>query len=290
MEEEQEISNEDVKKQFEELSNKGDVETSEESSAEEKEIPASSTEDVKSETGEENVEEVEPKVIPYERFKERNERAKELEELLEQGKDFIVKDPITGKLTIKVPEKEEKPEVEDKRFDLTEEESIALDNVQISVVQKLFNKWQNETTKQFEEQRKYAVETDSWWKKCQGDYPELKGENFKELPIYKKAIEILKDQHTVWSKDKKSFYIPPNAQYLSLVQAEKELSRDKVKTSQAKIEEKKTQKQQVFVEKKSGVQQAKKKMDEKEFEESDSQTQEDALRAQFEESKMALEE
>lgn len=291
MEEEKEITAEDVKKQFDEISNKGEVETAEESSTEETETSASATEAVKSVTEEaQETEEVEPKVIPYERFKEVNTKYKELEELAEQAKEFIVKDPVTGKLSLKQISDTPKEEKQEDSFKLSEEEMLALDSVQINVINKLLDKRIAERERQSEQLRHHNTETQQWWDKSRDEYPELKGQNFKESALYKKAVQILKDQYVVWSPDKKSFYIPPRAQYLSVLQAEKELSKDKAKTSQAKLEEKKLNKQQVFVENKSGTAQPKKKVDEKEFEELDSQSQEDALRAQFEESSKVLDE
>jgi hypothetical protein len=283
--EEEKITDADVKKQFDEISNKPEDEGSEESSTEETESAETSTEDVKPETAEVEDEE---KPVPYSRFKEVNSRKTELEELAEQAKEFIVKDPVTGKLTLKLPtEESKKEEVEDKRFDFTEEESIALDSVQLKAIEKLFGKLTYQQTKQFQEQQQYKTETDKWWAKTQEDFPTVKDKNSE---LYKRADKILREQHVVWGKDGNTFYIPPKAQYYSVLQAEKELTREGVKTKQAKIEEKKTQKQQIFVEKKGGTQQTKKKVDEKEFEELDSQSQEDALREQFEESKTALDE
>lgn len=280
--EEKEISTEDVKKQFEELSNKAEVEASEETSTEETETADTTPEVEKTETAEVDDE---SKPIPYQRFKEVNERKKELEELAEAYKDHIVKDPITGKLTIKVPNESEKrqEEPEDKGLELSEEEQLALDSVQMNVIKKVLNHELQQRQRQERVQSQYREQTDQWWNKTTEDFPELKAANFKELPVYQRAVKILKEQHVVYSPDKKTFYIPPNAQYLSMVQAEKELAREKVKTSQAKIEEKKNNRQTVFVEKKSSQAPDKKKVDTKEFEDQSSSEQEATLRAQFEE-------
>lgn len=281
--EEKEISTEDVKKQFEELSNKPDVEGSEETSTEETETAEETSEVEKTETAE--VED-ESKPIPYTRFKEVNDRKKELEELAESAKEFIVKDPVTGRLTLKMPNKEEtkvEQEPEDKGLELNEEEQLAIDSVQMNVIKKVLNHELQQRQKQDSVQQVYREQTDNWWKKTTDDFPELKSEKFKDTPLYQRAVKILSEQHVVWSPDKKTFYIPPNAQYLSAVQAEKELAREKAKTKTAIIEEKKTQKSNIFVEKKSSKAPEKKTTEKKEFEEMSSSAQEDALRAQFEE-------
>ena len=290
MEKEEEISNEDVKAEFEKLEQER-AESPKESSTEEKEASTSTSEVVKSviEEVDKPVEEKEPETIPYTRFKEVNDRKTALEELAESAKDFIETDPTTGKLRLKIPQETVKEaEVKEKKgLELSEEEQLALDSVQLNVIKKIIAHENQERESKFveaqEAQRTYQKETNDWWGKCVKEYPELGKEGFKELPLYKRAIEILKEQHIVWSADKKTFYIPPKAQFFSLVQAEKELNRDKVKTTQAKIEEKKNQKSNVFVEKKSVQQQAKKKTDEKEFESLSPSEQDAALQEQWNE-------
>jgi hypothetical protein len=284
MPEEKDISTDDVKKQFEELQNKP-AEATEETSTEETEAAAPSAGDDKTETAEKTELDDESKPIPYSRFKEVNERKRELEELAEQAKEYIVKDPVTGKMVLKMPQKETVQQQEDKepQLVLTDEEQLALDSVQMTVVEKLFNVWQAKQHRQSQQQNQYRQQTDDWWNKTKEDYPELKAANFKELPIYQRALNILKEQHIVWSPDKKTFYIPPNAQYLSMVQAEKEMAREKAKTSQAKIEEKKGQKQTIFVEKKSSQAPVKKVTKVEEFENSSALEQDAILKAQFDE-------
>lgn len=288
MPEEQEVTNEDVKKEFELLQNKADGTATEETSTEEKESAETTAEVEKTETAEtaeKSEETTEENPVPYKRFKEVNDRKSELEDLAEQAKEFIIKDPVTGKLTIKRPDKQESQEqdLEDRGLILSEEEQLALDNVQLSVIKKVIAYETQQQQKQARVQQVYKEQTDNWWNKTVEDFPELKAPKFKDTPLYQRAVKILREQHVVWSPDKKTFYIPPNAQYLSTVQAEKELAREKVKTTQAKIEEKKNSKTNIFVEKKSNQQQAKKKVDEKEFETLSSSDQESALREQWEE-------
>lgn len=283
--EEKEITSADVKAEFEKLQDKA-PEATEESSTEETKESAPASEAVKSvteEKTEQSEESSEEQAVPYKRFKEVNDRKTELEELADQYKDIIVKDPVTGKLTVKVPDKESQQEPEDKGLELSEEEQLALDSVQLSTIKKVIAHEYQQRQKQEQAQQVYRKQTDDWWSKTTEDFPELKTPKFKDTPLYQRAVKILREQHVVWSPDKKTFYIPPNAQYLSTVQAEKELAREKVRTTQAKIEEKKNQKTNVFVEKKSSVGQAKKKVEEKEFESLSSSDQENALREQWEE-------
>lgn len=286
MPEEKEITVADVKAEFEELQNKADGTATEESSTEEKESAEATAEVEKTETAEtaeksEETESSEEQAIPYKRFKEVNDRKTELEELAEQAKEFIVRDPVTGKLTIKRPDKEEQPEPEDKGLVLSEEEQLAIDSVQLNIIKKVIAYETQQSQKQVRVQQVYKEQTDSWWSKTVEDFPELKSPKFKDTPLYQRAVKILREQHIVWSPDKKTFYIPPNAQYLSTVQAEKELAREKIRTSQARIEEKKNSKTNIFVEKKSTQQQANKKVDDKEFEKMGSQDQEALMREQW---------
>lgn len=286
--EEKEINTEDVKKQFEELQNKGVVNAPEESSTEETETAETTSEVENTETAEtQEVIEDENNPIPYKRFKEVNDEVKslrELKELAEQAKEYIVKDPITGKLTLKIPDKETQPvQEEEKGLELDDEEQLALDSVQLSVIKKVFNHELRERQKQEIVQSNYRKQTDDWWQKTTQDFPELKQEKFKDTPLYQRSVKILREQHVVFSPDKKTFYIPPNAQYLSVVQAEKELGREKVKTSQAKIEEKKNIRQTVFVEKKSSQAPQKKVTKTEDFEHQSPSEQESTLRSQFEE-------
>lgn len=271
--EEKEISQEDVKKQFEELQSVEQVEAKSESSTEEKEISAPSPEDAKSVT-EEVVEETDPKVIPYSRFKEVNDKVRQFEELEKEAGNFIERGP-DGKLRLKTQEKKES---EDDALKLTEEEQMALDSVQVSVVDKLVNRALALRERQAENNRVYQDQTKTWWEKAQEEFPQVKEKNGD---FYKRADKIFREQY-VRDLGNGKWTAQPNAHYLSCLQAEKELSREKVKTGQARVEEKKNQKTNIFVEKKSGQVQAKKKVDEKDFENLSPSQQEDELRAQFE--------
>lgn len=272
--EDKEISQEDVKKEFEELQTK-QAEATEETSTEETEASESTSDVVKPVTEETN--EVEPKVIPYNRFKEVNDKVKAFEDLQKEAENLIERGP-DGRLRIKVVEKTPAEEV---GLELTEEEQLALDSVQSSVVSKIIQREFMQRERQAENTRLYREESSNWWNKAQEEFPEVKN---RESDLYKRADKIFREQYVTFGKKKGEWTAPANAHYLSCLQAEKELSREKVKTSQAKIEESKNKKQQVFVEKKSGQVQAKKKVDDKEFENFSNSEQEAAMLEQWNES------
>lgn len=274
MEDEQEISTEDVKKQFDEISNKVEAETSEESSTPEKKASAPTPEVEKSVT--EEVEEAEPKVIPYSRFKEVNDKVKEFERLEQEVGGLVERGP-DGKLRIKVQEKEKEPE--DDVLKLTEEEQLALDSVQTSVVSKLVQREFSQRERQAENTRVYIEQSSNWWNKAQEEFPQVKD---KSSDMYKRADKIFREQY-VTDLGKGKWTAPPNAHYLSCLQAEKELSRDKVKKEQAIIQEKKTQKQTVFVSKKSDVAPEKGKVKPKDLDDMSHDQQEQALRDEWNE-------
>ena len=280
---EKEITNADVKKEWDDKNKSSEqAEATEESSTEETKASESSTEDVKTVTEEtsEKTEETtksDPKVIPYSRFKEVNDKLKTYEELEREATGLIERGP-DGNLRIKVIEKAQ--EKEDKGLELTEEEQLALDSVQVSVVDKLVNRALALRERQTENQRVYREESSKWWSKAQEEFPEVKN---MESDLYKRADKIFREQYVQFSKDGKQWTSPANAHYLSCLQAEKELAHEKVKTGQAKIEESKNKKQQVFVEKKSVSSQTKKKVDEKEFERMTSAQREESLREEWDE-------
>ena len=282
MEKEEEISSEDVKKQFDEIQTQ-QAEAEKESSTDKTKVAEKTAEVVKTETAEETEQtaqtEEETKAIPYSRFKEVNDRLKELEELEKEAGQLVERGP-DGKIRVKVqPEKKDL----DKDLELTEDEKLLVEAGQtpLSVVKKEIQKLHREEQRETENNRVYREQSKSWWDKAQEEFKD-QGIADKNSVFYKRANKIFMEQYFQDLGNGK-WTAPPNSHYLSCLQAEKELQREKVKTSQVKIEEKKNQKQQVFVEKKSNQQQSKKKVDEKDFENASPSEQDALLKEQWDE-------
>lgn len=277
---EKEITEEDVKsaaaefeKKIEELGG-----TPEESSPEEKPTPAPAPEAVKSVTGEE---EKEPEVIPYGRFKEVNQKLKELEEyrdLYEQNKSLTRRNPETGKLEVHIPEETKQPEEDVKRFEWNDEEQLAFDSVQVKAVEKLLERKIYERERQQVQMMNYQREVGQHWEDAKKEFPEvvdIKGR------LYTTAQEILKTKY-VQKLGNGQIYVPPHAHYTAVLEAANKLRREQEGQKKVNIEEKKTQKQQAFVQTKvSKGPEGKKKYSDKEFEKLSRDEQDTAMKEEY---------
>ena len=248
--EDETISEEDVKaaaaefeKNIEELGS-----APSDSSSEEKPTGAPAPEAVKSETPVEK--EDETQAVPYSRFKEVNQKLKELEEykeLAEQNKQYVQRDPETGRLKVTIPEREEKPIEEDKRFQWTDEEQLAFDSVQVKAVEKLLERKIYERERQQIQAMNYQREVNSHWEDAKKEFPEvadIKGR------LYQTAQEILKNKY-IQKIGNGQIYVPPHAHYTTVLEAANKLRREAEGQKKVKIEENKVQKQQAFVQSKT---------------------------------------
>lgn len=275
--EDEQISEEDVKQaaaHFEKSINEVG-EPSEESSPEEKTPSAPAPEAVKSVTEEE-----EPKVIPYERFKEVNQKLKELEEvkeLYEQNKDRVRRNPDTGKLEVHIQEPEVKVD-DDKRFEWDEEEQLAFDSVQTRAMEKFLERKIYQRERQQVQAINYQNEVKSHWSEAIKEFPEVadvKGN------LYQTAQEILKTKY-VQKLGNGQIYVPPHAHYTAVLEAANKLRKIQDGQKKVTIEEKKTQKQQSFVSNKpSKGPEGKRKYSEKELQDMSSQDLSKQLEEEF---------
>lgn len=242
----EDISEDDVKQAYEEIEGQAQESAAEDSSPKEKETPAPSAEDVKSVTGEKEQEQ--SKTVPYERFKEAQDKAakaKEYEEFLQSNGDKVRRNPITGKLELLTSEQKQQLRDED---DLTEEDMLAFDETQIKVIDKLLNKRERQVYDRMEQARLHKEQTESYWGKARQKWPEI---SKPDSQLYKRADQILRDKYVQWDKSGKSYYIPPKAHYDAVRDAHDEIQEELEAIRKAEAEEKKNKTQNSFVEKKS---------------------------------------
>lgn len=260
------VSNDDVKAEFDKINDVDELGgTPSDSSTDEKPTGAPAAEAVKSETPADDQEVTES--VPYARFKEVNDKIKELEEykeLYEQNKQYIRVNPETGRKEVFIPEESapRKVQEEDQGLELNEEEQFAFDNVQQGVVSKIVQRTLTNIFKQQREVAQFQSEIKTNWDNAVKEFPEVSN---KDSALYKKAQTILQTKYTQKLGEGK-FYTPPHAHYTAVLEAKVLLDREAASKTKVVVEEKKNQKQQVFVSKKGDAQPAgKKKLTEKEL-------------------------
>lgn len=254
---EENIEDADVKKAFDEANPVNEELGGDQPapSADKKLPSASSSEDVKSVTEEEETEDVDDvnggKPVPYSRFKEAQEqarKAKEYEEFLSQNSDMVKRDPVTNRL-VRITKEEVKTKNDD---DLTDEDLLAFDEHQLKVIEKLTAKREREAIARMDGQRRQQEETSNWWNKTKEEFPDVTN---KDSELYKKADEIFTKQYVKFGPGNRTWYAEPNSHYLAVLQADREmkLALKKKEDSKSKSveDEKKNNKQNTFVEKTS---------------------------------------
>lgn len=272
---EEEISDNDVKQAYEEIEGQEQEPAAEESSTKEKGTPAPSAEDVKSVTGEEKQEQ--SKTVPYERFKEvqdKASKAREYEDFLQSNGDKVKRNPVTGKLEFVLPEQKQQRDDDD----LTEEDMLAFDETQIKVIDKLLNKRERQVYDRMDATRIHKEQTESNWTKALQKWPDLKNQ---ESQLYKRADQILREKYVQWDKSGKTYYIPPKAHYDAVRDAYDDIQDEIAAIKKAEEEEKKNKNQNAFVEKKSTREPPQKLRSEKDVKEMTLQEMDDEMEEEF---------
>lgn len=219
-----EVTDDDLKKAMDVKQNEELGDAPDDSSTEEKSTPVTSPEDVKSVTGVKKVSEA----VPYERFKEVLDKQTRLELELEQEKQRKVETKVTE------PDPDE----------LTEEDKLYFDEAQLRVIEKIAARREKQAINRINTERQYWEEAHSNFKKASTKFPELAN---RESEIFKRADKIVRDKYTQWSSDRKTYYIPPNAQWLAALEANEEIREEKERLQKATKEEDSNKKQNGFV-------------------------------------------
>ena len=264
---EKEFSEEEMRKDFDAKQAVDETEeiggAQEESSDSKKPAEESSSEDVKPETSEED-----EKPVPYNRFREVNEKTKELEaerERLRQENEEL-------KRGSKEKQQEEDPD------DLSEEEKLYFDEGQIRVIQKVVNKAKRQALQDEYQKQDYWQKRNSYFGKATAKFPELAK---KDSELYKRADKIVREKYTEWSKDRKTYFIPPNADWLATLEAAEEIREEKANLEKARKEESGNKKQNVMVESKGRRAPVATKEDEKPINEMDEDELKSSMEADF---------
>lgn len=184
----------------------------------EKEAPPASTGDGKhgSGAGQERSD-----FVPRKRFDEVYSRAKtadELEEALSEHKDRLYRDPVSGKLKLRIEAPKQnasEEEDEDEKDDLTEDEKLVFDDLQWKAIEKrlarLSRVTQKNTTKSvfssYQEMVRDQDERKSFLKEASDKFPDL----FKEgAELNKEYDRLIRSEYAQKLKNGKLF-IPPRA-------------------------------------------------------------------------------
>lgn len=238
------VTDQDVKKEFEKNYEEEIGGTQPESSPDKKPLPASSAEDVKPVTGEEKQEKSES--VPYARFKEVQERAKqadELDQLVNRYPDKVRRNPATGRLEFVTETKKEIDPLE-----LTDEDRLAFDETQLAVLDKYLSRKVKEEREKIYQEQKFREEHDNYWNKTQEEFPDVKDQ---KSALYQKANEIFVKKYVQWNKDGTNWWARPEGHYLSVLEADRELKKVAESRKKGEAEEKKNKNQNNFVERKS---------------------------------------
>ncbi len=282
---EEDVTDETLRKEMDEnLSEEELGGDSKESSTDEKPSSETSTEDEKPVT--DKVEKEESESVPYNRFKEVNEKANKYQqqlERLERQYPDRVKRNADGDLEL--VEKEERKQVQEPDPDeLTDEDKLYFDEAQLKVIEKIAAKRERMAIHRINSERQYWSESESYFNKAKEKFPDLVK---KDSEMWKRADKIIKDRYTQWSPDKKTYYVPPNAQWLAALEANEEIRSEKEKVEKTKKEELTNKKQNTLVETKSKKSPSKKdRIDSEDF---DSLSREEQDAQMFEEFDKATE-
>lgn len=184
--------------------------------------------------------------VPYERFKEVQEKASKVDEFdsfLKENEGKVRRNPVTGKLEF--VQETKSAETKDP-FELTDDDMMAFDEQQLKVIDKILHRRERELVSRSEQAKVHKEESDKWWSRAQEKYPEIKDQNSE---LYKKADKILREKYVVWDKSGRSFYIPPMAHFHAVRDARDELDEQATTEKQAEQEEKKNKPQTEIVSK-----------------------------------------
>jgi hypothetical protein len=268
----QDFSEEAMKKDFDEkMSASEEVEElggdTKDSSSKEDTATDTSAGDDKTESVKEDEEGDEPPV-PRKRFKEVTDKAAELE----SEKARLRQENEELRRSRQETKKEEDPD------ELTEEEKLYFDDNQLRVIQKVVNKAKRQALLEEYQKNDYWTKRNSYFQKATSKFPEL---NKKDSELYKRADKIVREKYTEWSKDRKTYYIPPNADWLATLEAAEELREEKERLEKANKEEVKNKKQNVMVEGKGRRAPAATKEDEKPINEMSDDEIRESMEADF---------
>lgn len=226
MEDDVEVTDADVKKALESNLVQEELGGDQVESSTTEKLPAESTSEVvKTVTAEEKKT---SEAVPYSRFKEIQEEKAKLQQELDSLR------------TQKTEVKQIQPDPDD----LTEEEKLYFDEQQLKVIEKIGNKIRRQAERETIAQNQYWNDANANFKKASEKFPDLLK---KDSAMWVKADKIVKEKYTQWSADKKTYYIPPNAQWLAALEANEEIREEKEKVEKASKEEKLNQKQNALV-------------------------------------------
>lgn len=277
------IDDEDVKAEFEKTQKEKSDATSEDPSTKEKASPAASAEDVKSVTGKEQEK---SDFVPYLRFKEVQDKAAksaEYEDFFSQHGDKVRRNPISGKLELVLPDKKET--VPDP-LELTDDDRLAFDDQQLSVLDKyVARKVREERQKLMQEindQEEYKKEWAGHWERAMSEFPEVKD---PKSELYIRANEIVAKKYAKYDKAGNIISIEPRSQYLAVLEADRELRKEAQQKEKSETEEKKNQQQNSFVEKKSAKAPTKTAPSDKDFEKMSEEEQLSEMEKEFDKRK-----
>lgn len=227
--------------------------------------------------------------IPRDRFDKANSRAKmadELEEALAEHRDKLYRDPVTGKLKLRIEATKPSVDDDDDKDDLTEDEKLVFDEQQWKVIEKrlgrLARSTEKKTTKNvfssYENMQRDRSEREGFFAEASTKFPDLKKDGSE---FQKEYLRILQEEFTqVLPNGQK--YTSPRAIQDASIKAAWILREREEKKSKELEESNKMNKQNGFVSKSSKSGPEKKgKLSESEFAELSDEDQRAYMEEEF---------